>query len=207
MTETSASSPSAPIVATAGRYYRNARYIMVAAVLAFAIYFAYDGWRGYPELNRKIAENNAAIDRTQALPQPTDADRAHLDVLNKRKIELGKDKTPTDIALQKALALSLPLLALGYLAFVIRRSRGEIRLENDTLTVPGHPPVQLSAITSVNNSAWKKKGIVYVAYSVDGRAGTITLDDFVYQQKPIDDIYEILARRFGVWQEAVAEPS
>ena len=58
------------------------------------------------------------------------------------------------------------------------------------LSVPGHPPVPLAAVTSVDHRLWKKKGIAFVHYAVAGKTGRLTLDDFVYQQLPMDAIYD-----------------
>jgi len=190
--------PVQPIAARAGRYYRNARYVMTALVLAMAGYFAYDGWSGYPAHNLKVDEVTQKLNTTT-----DDAEKARL---GKELKALGEKHQDKDIQLQKQLAIGLPFPAIAYLIFVVRRSRGVIRLENDTLTAPGHPPMTLAEITQVDKSQWKKKGIAKFHYTAAGRAGVVTLDDFVYQQKPIDDIYEVIARHHGVWEAPTPKP-
>ena len=182
-----------PIVAHAGRYYRNARYIMVVALFIFAGWFAYDGYVVWPQRNNKIDQVNAAYDNAI-----TDADKAKFGQMQQ---QLGAKKTDTDIGLQKKLAFGLPIAAIAYLVYVLRKSRGEIRLEDETLYVPGHPPIPLNAFRSMDNASWDKKGVATAAYDVDGKTGTITLDDFVYQQKPIDAIYDILSKRLKSSQQ------
>ena len=177
-------SDAAPIIARAGRYYRNMRYLVVIGLFVFAGFFAYDGFKRYPEMNQKIAEVNRAYDAST-----TDEDRAKLGQLQH---QLGAPHTDTDIQLQKALAFVLPIAAIGYLIFVLYRSRGEIRLENDTLYVPGVAPVPLSAVAGVDDTLWKKKGIAVVTYASDGKSKSLRLDDFVYQQVPIDAIHDRL---------------
>lgn len=183
-----------PIVARAGRYYRNMRYIMVLGILGFAVAFAYDGWVRYPERNRKLDPIEAELGGS-----PTETRRVELE--QQRKL-LGERVTDHDIVVQRRLAMGLPLVAIGYAVFFLRRSRGQIRLENDVLHVPGHPPIPISDIYELDDQLFKKKGIVDVAYETGGVRGSLRLDDFIYQQTPIDQIYDILRAR-----RATAAPS
>lgn len=182
--------PAGPVVARAGRYYRNARYIMVLVGVAMGAYFLYDGYVGYPKKNSQIAAVEMELNST-----PKETQRWY--ELEAQQRKLGTPKSGTDIGLQKVLGYLLPLVALSYLFYVINKSRGEVRLDNDVLTVPGHPPVPLSTVTSVDARLWKKKGIAVVKYDVNGTKGALTLDDFVYEQPPIDAIYDRLLALHG----------
>ena len=150
------------IVARAGRYYRNARYLMAVICLGLGAWFAYDGWVGYPAENAKAREQGF-----ETVP--------HNDLA---------------VRLQKQLAAGLPLVGVGILAWMLYRSRGEYRLEAQTLHVPGHPPVPLDNVRQIDKSKWDRKGIVHLEYEVPGSTGLrrLTLDDFVYDQKPTDAI-------------------
>jgi hypothetical protein len=178
-----------PIVARYGSYYRNMRYIMTTLIVAFGFWFMYDGFVGYPEHNRKYAEiearRSAAENSGDNVAQATAAEE-----LRKH----GTKKTNTDIALQKILGFSLPPLGIAYLLSVLYRSRGEYRLEGDTLHVPGHGAVPLATVTEVDNRLWERKGIATVRY---GGGGTrlFKLDDFVYDAKPIRAIHERLMKQ------------
>jgi hypothetical protein len=197
--------PTQPIVATYGRYYRNARYIMVAALFAMAGWFAYDGWVKWPAQNVRIEEVTAEIARISSSDKPED--RARLAELDKEKKELGDLKDGTDILTQKLLALGLPALGLAYLAFVIYRSRGTFVLDNNTLTAPGHPPVPIEAMKDIDGKLWRKKGIAFVGYqNIEGKSGRIRLDAFIYSPKPMDDMYEIIARHHGIWEQTKPLP-
>lgn len=79
---------------------------------------------------------------------------------------LEKPKTDTDIMLNKVLGVLLPPMGLIIVAWAIYNSRGEYRLENGVLHVPGHPPVPLEKIHSINREAWDRKGIAYVDYDL-----------------------------------------
>ena len=53
--------------------------------------------------------------------------------------------------------------------------------------------VPIGAIQSVDTSRWETKGIAKLQYkTADGEEGSITLDDFVYDRAPIDDMYEVI---------------
>jgi hypothetical protein len=118
---------------------------------------------------------------------------------------LEKPKTDTDIMLNRVLGVVLPPMGLIILGWAIYSSRGEYRLENGVLRVPGHPPVPLEKIHSVNREAWDRKGIAYVDYDLsdspapgsfggDSKAakGTFKIDDFVYEREPADQIFKAI---------------
>lgn len=197
--------PTQPIVATYGRYYRNARYIMVLAIIAMAAWFAYDGWVKWPAQNVRINEITDEIAKISNSDKPED--RARLAKLDAERKELGDYSDDTDIMGQKALAIGLPVLGLAYLAFVLHRSRGTYVLDNNTLTAPGHPPVPISAMKDIDGKLWRKKGIAFLGYeNIEGKSGRIRLDAFIYSPKPMDDIYEIIARHHGIWEQTKPLP-
>jgi hypothetical protein len=150
------------IVARAGRYYRNTRYLFVAGMIVMGAYFAYDGWVGYP--------------REQALHQ--------------QNPKAGVPHSDTDILLQKVLGCTLPPLGLLFLGWTLHNSRGAYRMTADVLSVPGHPDVPMEAVRAIDKSNWDRKGIAYVDYEVGGQVGRLKLDDFVYDRGPTDRIMD-----------------
>ncbi|MGD1276606.1 MAG: hypothetical protein ABR964_05210 [Tepidisphaeraceae bacterium] len=111
-----------------------------------------------------------------------------------------KEKTAWDIGLNKALGILLPPLALVMLIRMFRKSRGEYRLEDDVVYIPGHPPVPLGKIQMIHRELWDRKGIALVDYDLSdgrpgappGQRGTFRLDDFVYDRPPTDQIFEAI---------------
>jgi hypothetical protein len=196
--------PQQPIYARYGRYYRNARYIMVAAIFVMAGWFAYDGWHAWPEDNRRIDEVITEIAQLQSDP---DANKERLADLDRQAKDLGTKHSDLALLLQKLLAVGLPILGICYLTFVIRRSRGTFTLDNDTLHAPGHPAVHIDQIAEIDGKLWRKKGIAFLKYAnVEGKSGTIRLDAFIYDPKPMDDLYEVIARRHGIWEQTKPLP-
>ena len=85
---------------------------------------------------------------------------------------------------------TLPPLGLLVLGWSLYRSRGSYRLANNILQAPGHPPVPLEAIRSIDKTDWDRKGIAHVNYELaNGAKGTVTLDDFIYDRPPTDEIF------------------
>lgn len=165
------SPPAADIVARAGRYYRNARYVICAMALGAGLWFAYDGWINWPNYNKQFL-----------LMDPS------------KRVTSQQPHSETDIALQQRLAYVLIPLAPLLLGFFLYRSRGEYRLSGTTLHVPGHPPVPADAITALDMSKWKRKGVAFIHYKLPGATeeARLKLDDFVYDQVPTDKIVEQL---------------
>jgi hypothetical protein len=174
-----------PVVARAGRYYRNTRYLMVLLVLGFGIACIYDGWVRWPRQNQELAHVEEALQTAQRKQDQT----AIRDLSSKRS-EL-KLHTPMDLNIQKALGLILPPLAILLLIRALYISRGEYRLEEDVLHLPGHPGIPLANITKVDQKLWDRKGILYFEYQLaDGTSGRAKLDDYVYARGPTDAIVE-----------------
>ncbi len=179
------SAPGGDVVARAGQYYRNTRYVMCVLLVGAGLWFAYDGWIGWPEHNRNLAEVKRRIDDAERAGDTNGAAAARTELG-----KLSKEKSTWDIMIQKVLALSLPPVGIGLLVWALRNSRGEYRLSGTTLNVPGHPPVSFDQITRIDKRLWDRKGIAYVDYEAEGRTGRIKLDDFVYDRRPTDVIYE-----------------
>jgi hypothetical protein len=178
---------AAEISARAGRYFRNARYLIVAAALAVGFWFGHDGWINWPAENAKIAQLEKQQEDARSRKDDAEADRLAGDL---KRYSFHSDM---DLLLQKVLAIALPVLGLSYLVYTLYRSRGEIRLASDVLYVPGHPPIGASIITRIDDRAWDRKGISRVYYQLEGKSESrVVLDDFVYEHKPIRAMHDRL---------------
>ena len=164
------------IVAYAGRWYRNARYIMSLICFALAAWFAYDGFVNWPAQNQRFDEMMA----------------------RQEKPDFARH-TETDLAVQKTLAVTLPLVGVGIIGWLLFNSRGCYRLKDNVLYVPGHPPVPLDAIREIDKTKFDKKGIAYLDYELEGngKSGTIVMDDFVYDQNPTDKILDTIEKKIA----------
>jgi hypothetical protein len=143
--------------------YRVKWLLMGVIMIAAGAWFLYDGFVKWPEQNRVAQEK-------------------------------GYTELPHggyDIPLQRTIGFALPPLGVFAMCWCLYHSRGQYRLAGDTLYVPGHPPVPLDAIQTIDKTKWDRKGIAYLAYELPGgKTGTLTLDDYIYERKPTDDILE-----------------
>jgi hypothetical protein len=173
-----------PIVAHASTEYRVKRGIIVLMLVGMGVWFAYDGWYNWPRENQRIAQLKSDIaGARKANDEPT---------VRKLTVEINSLTAHTDLSLhlQKVLAVGLPPLGLFVLFWSLYHSRGQYRLEQNTLHVPGHPPIPLDTIRSIDRTDWDRKGIAYLNYElINGKGGSARLDDFIYQRQPTDEIF------------------
>ena len=152
---------SQPIVAQPATYYRWTRYIMAVILVAYGAWSCYDGFYNWP--NWKTLHPN----------------------------DRYKEKSQTDILFNQVIGVILPPAGVLLLILCMRNSRGEYRLEDNVLYVPGHPPVPLERITVAHKELWERKGIVYLDYDISGAPpGKLKLDDWVYEREPTDKIFD-----------------
>ena len=180
-----------PIVATPSRKFFIKRMVIALAVIAGGSYFLYDGYKGYPQHNAKRAALVAERDAAEAAKDDT-----MLAVKVKEIRDFGNAKSEFDIRLQKIIGFIMLPIGLYLLGKFLRESRGELRLENDMLHAPRHPPVPIKSFTGVDNVRWDKKGIALFDYRLaDGTSGRIRVDDFIFDRPPTDAIHdELLAK-------------
>ncbi len=142
------------------------------AMLGFAVAFSYDGFVKYPR------QNADSISRGET-PRHTN----------------------WDITLQQILIVPCGLGGLWLLLGVAMRFRGEYRLENGVVHVPGSPPIPLDSITRIDKRKWNVKGLATLSYELaDGEKGDFKLDALYYESKPCDaimDRIEAHARQSG----------
>ncbi len=159
------------VVASAGSYYRNARYVMFALCLVMGGWFLYDGFVRYPQQNHDYD----IIIKTGQVPS-------------------YQKHTNMDIALQKLLGVALPILGGGLLAWWLYRSRGSFTLSGTSLRLPSSETVNLDQIRKVDKRLWDRKGIAVIEYESAGskEPRTFVLDDFVYEAQPVRDILKAI---------------
>ena len=192
--------PLGPIVARASTEYRVKRGIIVLMLVGMGLWFAYDGFYGWPKENQRIDELTNQVNDARKVGKDSEVHRL--------EAELGKLKkhSDTDINMQKVLAFGLPPLGIFVLVWSLYHSRGQYRLEQNTLHVPGHPPVPLDAIRSIDRTDWDRKGIAYLNYElINGKTGSARLDDFIYERKPTDEIFDYIEDYTGTGENPEGE--
>ena len=184
MTDTLAyNNPTGDIIARSDFAYRWRVYALSGLLIVFGLWCVRDGFFRWPQINRQ----NDAIIKAGRTP-------------------VEKSHSETDIRLNQALGIGLPVLGLISLLLRVYRSRGAYVLSNDTLSVPGHPSVPLDNIESIDKTRWDRKGIAVVEYSTPGGTRrTLKLEDMVYDRAATDEIVERLERHLK--PEAATAPA
>src|SRR5437016_13406611 len=113
---TAADREAGAIVANAGTYYRVTGIIMAVVMIGYGIWSIRDGFFAWPEQTQ----------REQAAGQKPSHN--HLSIL-----------------LNQMLGVVLPPAGVALLIWRLYNSRGTIRLENETVHAPGHPPIPLDS--------------------------------------------------------------
>ncbi|GEM_PF-1853900 len=194
--------PTAPIVARAGRYYRNARYLMFVIIVSMGAWFMYDGFVAYPASN--VRYNQLRAELADLEKKPDSPEEKKLSVTFALKDMSYHEEF--SILLQKILGFTLPPVGIGLLVYWLRKSRGEIRLENGVLSIPGSPAVSLSSIDELDKELWDRKGIVTAYYTLDDNTtGKFILDDFIYQAHPIRAIVKAIEGELEAQDEVLAQ--
>ena len=198
---------SQPFVAHAGKTYRRYRYVMFVLMVGFGCWFLIDGFVRWPAQNEAYRKMESIIQTLEVTSRDNPEKRQHLDDLLAEQKRLPKPHNPFDLKLQRILGFGLPPLATCILILWLRRSRGEYRLENDTLHVPGYPPIPLVTIDSLDKTAWDRKGIAFATYRLpNGKTGTVRLDDFIYEAYPIRDMVKCIEESIIARAQAQQNP-
>ncbi len=183
--------PTGDIVARAATYYRMTRFLIVAMLMGWGLWSVRDGFFKWPQ---EAAKHDLLFADMTAAEKKGDIQRKAELAEELKKVTKHSD---LDILLNKIFGVVFPPLALFMLWYSLNNSRGEIRLAGDTLSVPGHPPVSLDQLTELDRKLWDRKGIARIKYQTpDGKDGEIKLDDFVYERKAIDQIYDRILAKF-----------
>jgi hypothetical protein len=177
MSELPVIAPGGVIVARASFDYRWRRYLLALVIFGYGLYSAYDGFHRYPLANQAARDQGLEI-----MPYPG-----------------------LDVPFNKTFGVGLPPLSLIFLGWVFYASRGKYEFDGATLSAPGHGAVPIRAIRRIDREKWDRKGIAYLHYQIAGssKLRVITLDDFVYERKPIDEMF----RQISIVVDASKSPA
>jgi hypothetical protein len=189
---------------------RNKNLMIVAMCVVFAVWFAYDGWIGWPQRNDRLVvgmidESKTPTSRIRvedvplmtAWPQwqnastPQRQEMADIAKLNGR----AEFKTETDILVQKMIVLGLALASAGSLGWFIHCQKRRAIAEADTVSPSPGVIIPWGDITVVDNSRWKKSGIVDITYRHADGEGKAKFDDYELDRDPLLLILDQLADR------------
>ena len=183
-----------PLIATASTQVRNKNIILILLCAVFAALFVYDGFYGYVQSNDNVIRDIAAQDRkkpyleesTRVLfaqwpgwANATDIQKEFAtSFVTEKKLPVKWHNT-LDLFVQKILAVALvAITGLAVWWFLHCQKRRAIADEKSLSPAPG-VEIPWDAITEVDNTRWKKSGIVTLTYkNVQGLPETEILDEY-----------------------------
>lgn len=183
------------ITAKYSREWRDRMGIILLLVAGSAGWFFYDGLVAYPKFNRgaeeyaRIVEAVGAEGLTDAAAEKEAAAR-----WEKRAAEFGGDPKepparPKNVAQQIHFGAVLGVIALAFLAWILREMRRVVRADDERFDVltTAFPPFngKISArfddVFGVDRRKWKNKGIAVVHFKDEkGRSRRGVIDDYKY---------------------------
>ncbi len=185
-----------PAEARVTRMWKQQKGLIPILFIAFALYFLWDGAVGYPRNDERFD----AHERLKATP----AEWEKLCQEKGWKTEPPKTRMgPHKYAEQFWWAGGAGAIGLISLAVWMSQKGTVVKSDAESVTTTGNIRVPYSAITQVDRTKWKSKGLAYVRYSLNGREGRFKLDDAKHDPKALDIILADIVSHVG--DKATAE--
>jgi hypothetical protein len=188
------------LVAPASTSVRNRNLIFLLMCVAFTLWFGYDGFFGWPakddlvvkQMIEKGERDSGGVSKDMLVKLRAWPGYAAATPDQIKAMDTVVKSTSTEgwhsgfeIQLQKYLTYALGVISIGAIIWFFRcQRRRAIADENGLSTEPGLI-IPWSDITKIDNTRWKKMGIVDVEYSgTDGRIHRTSLDDYLLDDLP-----------------------
>lgn len=163
-------------------WYHRRMIILLVMFYGFAAYFAYDWQIGYPKkqvIYERYLELKAQGE--EGLRQWAEEARE-----NRWSFEDSRTMAPfaaTDEKIREQMWGMIICLVLGAIAtgFYLRSAGTRLAVDGDTLHLPKHPLIPISAITRLDTRKWLNKGIARLSYQIPGgKSGQAAIDGLKY---------------------------
>jgi hypothetical protein len=208
-----------PLVAKASNTVRNKNLLIVLMCAGFFVWFAYDGWIAYPRTNdiavEKLknmmaegqlkARDQEELDKWQAAlssykgwnnSSPEERQTIHEIATRGMTIAGGVEnwKRPFDIELQRYIVYGLAAAVAGSIWWFIHCQRRRAIADDATVSPAPGIVIPWDKITVVDNTRWKKSGIVDITYlDAQGNPQKAKFDDYELDREPLLSILDMLA--------------
>jgi len=104
----------------------------------------------------------------------------------------GHDYSDSDIRIQKIIGFGLLPVALLYCGSFLRSFSRRIDLDDSGVSTSWGQRMDFTAVTNLNKSRWKTKGIAVAHYDKPGKPGKLVLDNFKYDRGAINEMVKSL---------------
>lgn len=171
-------------------------------------WFAFDGFIGYPQEQRRCAayeELASKIEDKKELHQQW----RDLAKSNGWNVNTPKEKAAefdNKITGQYVYGTICLLLSIPALYFFIRNRNQWVELNEDTLTTSWGQQVDYNQVYLLNKRRWANKGIAKAYYKQDGQERVFVFDDFKFDRKPLDEMLSQLETHLRADQIVGGEP-
>jgi hypothetical protein len=185
-----------PAEARVTKMWKQQKGLIPLLFIAFSLYFLWDGAVGYPRNDDRFDAHERLKDK------PGEWEK--LCAEKGWKTEPPKQRMgPAKYAEQYWWAGGSGLIGLVALAYWMAQKKTVVRNDAEAVFTPKNVRVPYPAVTHVDRTKWKSKGLAYIRYSIDGKEGRFTLDDAKHDPKALDTILSEIVERVG--DKATAE--
>ncbi len=186
------------IIAKASKTVRNKNLILIGMIVVFAIWFAYDGWQGWPAKNDEIVHKQipARIAQNKLPPEVADQFKNwktwNTETPERRKLledawhqyHFDGFHSDVDLAVQKAIVVFLSVATIVAIWWYKRCQKRRATADEAGLSPAEGIMIPWDAITKIDNTRWKRTGIVDLAYVENGEEKMAKLDDYLLDGLP-----------------------
>jgi hypothetical protein len=171
-----------PAEARVTKLWKQQKGLIPLMFIAFALYFGWDGAVGYPRSDERFKAHEQRKD------QPGEWEKYCAERGWKTEVP-EKWLGPAKYAEQFWWGGSMGFVGLLALAYWMRQKRTVVRNDAESVTTASGTRVPYTAITHVDQTKWKSKGLAYIRYALEGgRQGRFKLDDAKHDPKALDII-------------------
>jgi len=193
-----------PLEAHITPIWKRQKLFMALFLIAFGLYFFWDGFYGYPFKNVRYGEWKRFRDAGQTSEWQEFAKQKgwKADEWTRFAQEHGWREPYPEVAMSQgkiceqfffgALVTTIGLVVLGY--WFSQKGR-ILRADDEAVTTPAGTRVPFSAITGLGLKKWESKGIARVRYEFEGRKGEFVVDDYKFDTAPSREVLEEIKRR------------
>lgn len=161
-------------------WYTKRRLLMVAMLLGFSAYFAYDWKIGYPKERIKYGDYWPAYEKAQK--------EENLKAYTDMAVEKGWPKEPHqkdwDYKLKEQLiwCIGTGIGGLVLLGAWLRNRARTLRADHESFTTPDGTRILFASVVKVDKRKWDNKALAYVYWKPGSGEGTkkATIDDLVF---------------------------
>ena len=217
MSESSATiTPSTPLIARASKWFSFKNLMIVLMCLGAAGWFAYDGWIRWPGNNDRLVTSTMTTMLNDG--RLAEEHRPQIEAWNKGggwnteskqsqekmtnlALEAAKTgpvegwKSPTDILTQRIIVLALLIASLVALWRLIHFARQRAIATPDSVSPSPGIVIPWEKISRVDNTRWKKVGIITITYDLGQGPQKAKFDDYELEREPLLLVLDLLSEK------------